>query len=239
MNLEQNRVIAYFQPIFTKKINKPCAYEVLGRYISEQGSIKSLGPFFEAPNVQHEEALKLDRIVRKDAFKKYAEEKRKELLFVNIRMAWLPSAEGASEDLITLQLAREYGIPPGNMVIEITEEEYNGGEKQLQAIMNFKKAGCKIALDDYGKSASNLERLAIVKPDIIKINMDYIHNSEKSLYYREYLRSLAAFADAVGIEVLYEGVENKTQYEFCNTLKVSYYQGFYFAKPQSSMGLAS
>jgi hypothetical protein len=77
--------------------------------------------------------------------------------------------------------------------------------------------------------------LAKLQPDIIKINIDYIHNSEKSYHYREYLRSLAAFADSVGIEVLYEGVETERQLDICISSKGRYYQGFLIAVPQSSM----
>ncbi|MDR2596195.1 MAG: EAL domain-containing protein, partial [Treponema sp.] len=86
-----------------------------------------------------------------------------------------------------------------------------------------------------GKKASNIDRLAKLQPDIIKINIDYIHNSEKSYHYREYLRSIAAFADSVGIEVLYEGVETERQLDICISSKGRFYQGFLLAVPQASM----
>jgi len=65
--------------------------------------------------------------------------------------------------------------------------------------------------------------------------MDYIHNSEKSYHYREYLRSIADFAESVGIEVLYEGIETKEQLDICIALKGRFYQGFLIARPQPSM----
>jgi hypothetical protein len=49
------------------------------------------------------------------------------------------------------------------------------------------------------------------------------------------LRSLASFADSVGIEVLYEGVETERQLDICISSKGRYYQGFFIALPQSSM----
>jgi EAL domain-containing protein (putative c-di-GMP-specific phosphodiesterase class I) len=235
MNLTQERIIAYFQPILSADTKDIYAYEVLGRYVADDGTVKSLGPFFAAPDISHEEALRIDRIVRRYGVKKYAEEKRGEYLFINIRLAWLPAFAEHPEEMITLQLAKEFGMSPDKLVIEITEEEYNKSEEYLRAIIHYKRAGCRIALDDYGKNASNIDRLAKLQPDIIKINMDYIHNSEKSFHYREYLRALALFADAVGIDVLYEGIETPRQFEFCASLKGSYYQGFLFALPQPSM----
>jgi len=235
MNLTEENVIAYFQPILAADSNEVYAYEVLGRYIDDKGNIKSLGAFFNDPNTSNEEALRVDRIVRKYAIKKYAEEKRTEYLFINIRLAWLLPFIENPEEMISLQLAKKFGVPTEKLVIEITEEDFNANEEYLRAIVHYKRAGCRIALDDYGKKASNIDRLAKLKPDIIKINIDYIHNSENSYHYREYLRAMAVFADSVGIEVLHEGVETERQLDICISSKGRFYQGFLLAMPQPSM----
>ncbi|WP_461245974.1 EAL domain-containing protein [Treponema sp. R6D11] len=235
MNFSEDNVIAYFQPILSADSNDVYAFEVLGRYIDENGKVNSLGPFFNNPDTSPEEALKVDRIVRRYAMKKYAEEKRTEYLFINIRLAWLLPYVENPEDMKTLKLAKEFGIPNEKLVIEITEEDFNASEEYLRAIVHYKKAGCRIALDDYGKEASNIDRLAKLQPDIIKINIDYIHNSETSYHYREYLHAIAAFADSVGIEVLHEGVETERQLDICISSKGRFYQGFLLALPQPSM----
>jgi EAL domain-containing protein (putative c-di-GMP-specific phosphodiesterase class I) len=235
MNLTQDNVIAYFQPILSAETNDIYAYEVLGRYLDADGKVKSLGPFFTSHDTSHEEALRVDRIVRRYAMKKYAEEKRNEYLFINIRLVWLLPFNENPEEMITLQLAKEFGIAPEKLVIEITEEDFNSNEEYLRAIVHYKRAGCRIALDDYGKKASNIDRLAKLQPDIIKINIDFIHNSETSYHYREYLRAIAVFADSVGIEVLHEGVETERQLDICISSKGRFYQGFLLSVPQASM----
>jgi len=235
MNLTQDNITAYFQPILSADSNDIYAYEVLGRYVDNNGEVKSLGPFFTSPETSPEEALRVDRIIRRYAMKKYVEEKRNEYLFINIRLAWLLPFVENPEDMRTLQLAKEFGIPNDRLVIEITEEDFNASEEYLRAIVHYKKMGCRIALDDYGKRASNIDRLAKLQPDIIKIDIDYIHNSEQSYHYREYLRAIAAFADSVGIEVLYEGVETERQLDICISSKGRFYQGFLLAVPQASM----
>jgi EAL domain-containing protein (putative c-di-GMP-specific phosphodiesterase class I) len=235
LNLTENNITAYFQPIFSADTNAVYAYEVLGRYTDDDGTVKSLGPFFNDHGTSHEEALRVDRIVRRDAIKKYAREKRNEYLFINIRLSWLLPFAFKPEEMVTLQLAKEYGVEPEKLVIEITEEDFNASEEYLRAIVHYKKIGCRIALDDYGKNASNIDRLAKLQPDLIKINIDYIHNSEHSYHYREYLRSLSAYSDSVGIEVLYEGVETQAQLDICISAKGRFYQGFLIAVPQSSM----
>jgi len=238
MNINPEKVIAYFQPILSADSKTVYSFEILGRYIDEDGAVHSLGPFFNDLNTSDEEALQVDRIVRRYALKKYAEEKRTEYLFINIRLAWLTQFTERPDLMLTLQWAEEFGIPLKRLVIEITEEEFNAGDAYIRAILHYKGVGCRIALDDYGKSASDIERLAKIKPDIIKINMDYIHSSEKSYHYREYLRFVAKFAESVGIEVLYEGIETQEQLDICMALKGRFYQGFLIARPSPSMSNA-
>ena len=235
MNISPEKIIAYFQPILSADSKTVYSYEILGRYIDDDGAVHSLGPFFNDLNTTNEEALQVDRLVRRYALKKYAEEKRSEYLFINIRLAWLTQFTDRPDLMLTLKWAEEFGIALNKLVIEITEEEFNAGDAYIRAILHYKGVGCRIALDDYGKNASDIERLADIKPDIIKIDMDYIHKSEKSYYYREYLRSIADFAESVGIEVLYEGIETREQLDICMALKGRFYQGFLIARPQASM----
>jgi len=235
MNLSPEKIIAHFQPIFSADSKTVYSYEILGRYIDDNGAVQSLGPFFNDAKTTNEEALLIDRLVRRDAFKKYAEEKRSEYLFINIRLAWLTQYTDRPELMVTLRLAEEFGVALEKLVIEITEEEFNASDAYIRAIIHYKSVGCRIALDDYGKNASDIERLAKLKPDIIKVNRDYIQNSEKSYHYREYMRSIADFAESVGIEVLYEGIETQRQLDICMSLKGRYYQGFLIARPQPSM----
>ncbi|MDR2442313.1 MAG: EAL domain-containing protein, partial [Deltaproteobacteria bacterium] len=155
--------------------------------------------------------------------------------FVNVRLEWIDLHRADQSELTTLKYAKYYGIKPDRLVIEITEEEYLG-TSNIQGLMDaYRRAGCRIALDDYGKRGSTIERLAQVFPDIIKINMDYIHRIEESFHFREYIKSLAEFGRRVGVDVLYEGVETKRQVDICMSHGGRYYQGFILARPQPDL----
>jgi EAL domain-containing protein (putative c-di-GMP-specific phosphodiesterase class I) len=235
-DLLSKEIVAYFQPILAADTNRIYSYEVLGRYRDGDGSVKSLGNFFADREVSTQAALEVDRVVRKYALRKYAEEARGEYLFINIRLEWIARYGSRPEEIPTLKWAREFGVNPEKLVIEITEEEFNAAREDYSAVLAYyKDAGCRIAIDDYGKSANNIERLASVSPDIMKIDIDYIHKSEASYHYREYLRALAGFAESVGIEVLYEGIETPKQLDICMSSRGRYYQGFLFARPQPSI----
>jgi EAL domain-containing protein (putative c-di-GMP-specific phosphodiesterase class I) len=226
-------ITAYFQPIIAADTNKIYSYEVLGRY-TECGEAKSLGDFFSsAPD---KEALKIDRIVRESALRQFAKEGNGEFLFINLRLSWLVQYVERPEELPTIMWAKEFGIDLHKLVIEITEEEfYEDNDDYIKVIAHYKNAGCRIAIDDFGRNASHIDRLAALLPDIIKIDMSYIQRSEDSYHYREYLKALTSFAEQVGIEVLYEGIETDKQLDICIASGGRFYQGFLLAQPQPSI----
>ncbi|MDR0867404.1 MAG: EAL domain-containing protein [Planctomycetota bacterium] len=234
MNIVPANVLAYFQPIFAIDTGETHAFEVLGRY-QTAGGVISLGPFFEDKNTTGADALTVDRIVRRDALRRYAAAGSEEFLFINLRLGWLAQFADRPEEMPTLKWAQEFGVNPRKLVIEITEEEFNADIREFSAVLAYyKHLGCRVAIDDYGKEASNLDRLARLEPSYLKINMDYIHRCG-NLYYREYLRSLISFAKQVGIEVICEGVETEKQLAACIAAGGRYHQGYLLARPQPEL----
>jgi EAL domain-containing protein (putative c-di-GMP-specific phosphodiesterase class I) len=236
---DERRIFPYFQPILSADTGKIYSYEVLGRYSDADGRVCSLGSFFEDSATTNEDALKIDRKIRWLAMEQFARENSGEFLFINIRLQWLTNYSEQLENIPTLTWAKELKIAPEKLVIEITEDEFNeDSESYLKVLYYYKKNGCKIAIDDYGKGASNLDRLALIRPDIMKIDMDYVHQAEDSLHHYAYLKSIAAFAESVGIEVLYEGIETKRQLEICMDSQGKYYQGFLLSRHGPSIAAA-
>jgi EAL domain-containing protein (putative c-di-GMP-specific phosphodiesterase class I) len=232
------RVFPYFQPILSADTGKIYSYEVLGRYSGTDGQVYSLGSFFEDSATTNEEALNVDRKIRYLAMEQFARESDGEYLFINIRLQWLTAYSEQPEKMPTLIWAKALNIAPEKLVIEITEEEFNeDNEPYLKVLRYYKENGCKIAIDDYGKGASNIDRLARIHPDIMKIDMDYVHRAEESFYHYEYLKSIATFAESVGIEVLYEGIETQRQLEICMNSQGKYYQGYLLSRPGPSIAI--
>jgi EAL domain-containing protein (putative c-di-GMP-specific phosphodiesterase class I) len=230
-----DRIVPYFQPIFSADTGLIHAFEVLGRYIDDSGQARSLGPIFANPYFSGLTARKIDALVKKKAMQTFASEGHGFSLFVNVRLEWIDNHCEERSELTTLKYARLYGVQTDRLVIEITEEEYLGPSDIHCLLEAYRKTGCRIALDDYGKRGSTIERLAAVFPDIIKINMEHIHKSEKNIYFREYIKSLAEFGQRIGVDVLYEGVETKKQIDICQAVGGRYYQGFILAKPQPAL----
>jgi EAL domain-containing protein (putative c-di-GMP-specific phosphodiesterase class I) len=237
MNFHNGReIFPYFQPILSADTGNIYSYETLGRYKGTDGQVYSLGSFFENSATSNEDALAVDRQIRRLAMEQFARESNDEFLFINIRLQWIASFSNQLKNIPTLAWAKELNIAPEKLVLEITEEEFNANSELYSKVLRYyKEIGCKIAIDDYGKGASNIDRLAQIRPDIMKIDMDYVHQAENSFHHYEYLKSIAVFAESVGIEVLYEGIETQRQLEICMDSQGKYYQGFLLSRPGPSI----
>ncbi len=234
VKLREENIIPYFQPIITADKGGVFGYEVLGR-IMDGEKIKSLGYFFEDENISEDEKLIVDRIVREKAFSVYKKSSCDSQLFINIRAKWLYDCVVDNKESKTLAYLQRYYINPQKTVIEITEESFSGDMESLDPIISkYRESGCLLAIDDFGRGSSNFERIAYLRPDIVKIDRMIVHKMEHDSSFRDMCRALNFFADTLGIDVLFEGVENVSQLNQCMKAKGQFFQGFLFARPGPS-----
>lgn len=236
MNFERDCLVPYFQPIIAAESNKIYGYEVLGRNI-ENGKITSLGEFFNNPNNDPNSVLMVDRVIREKAIKEFSEFKNEgEHLFINMKLEWLSAFSSCPDKMPTVQWIKKYNLDFSDIIIEINEKNFNNSDnKVISALSYYKSLGIKIAIDDYGKEGSNIFRIATVSPDIIKIDMSLVQGSENMYQYRCYLKTVSDFAHTLGIEVVYEGIENNNQLTNCINASGRYFQGFYLSYPCESI----
>lgn len=232
MNYIEKNLVPYFQPIISIDSGEIYGYEILGRYIKDSGA-ESLGGFFSDKSVPCSEQLEVDRIIRSKGLEEFGENSVDgQYIFINMRLDWLAEYSKNPEDMPTIKWAEKYGIDYKNIVIELLENDFNDSyEKYILPLSYYKSLGIRIAIDDYGAKSSSIQRIADVCPDIVKIDMALVHKSEQSYQYRNYLKHITNFCDNLGIEVVYEGIENKEQLLNCMNSQGRFYQGFLLSKP--------
>lgn len=233
MTFKESSIVPYFQPIISVENNKIYGYEVLGRHLCGNTS-ESLGFFFNDTNVSSQEKLEVDRIVRRKAIKKFATECfDNEHIFINMRLDWISKFSSDPENMPTIGFLRENAIDFDRVVIEISEDDISASSKSaIIGLSYYQSLGIKVAIDKYGKKGSNIYQLAEINPSIIKIDMSYIQESEKLEQYREYLKIQTEFAEKLGIEVVYQGIENENQLNNCINASGRFFQGYFLALPR-------
>ena len=116
--------------------------------------------------------------------------------------------------------------------IEITESSYTkDGGQLINMIKDLRHAGYKIEIDDFGSGYSTLNMLTEIPFDVLKIDMVFMKNFHASHGTKPIIKAIVDIAKSLGVEVVCEGVENKSQFDFLKKLKVDYVQGFYLSKP--------
>ncbi|MBW7453200.1 EAL domain-containing protein, partial [Paenibacillus sepulcri] len=212
-SMEENTVdqlIPFYQPVLALDTRLIMGYEALGRIRTRQG-VRSLGPFFENKTISMGEQIRVDRLLREQALAKFAADPASSdrgMLFLNLKPSWIFQTYADTGELPTLRLLDKYGVDPGRVVIEITEESFLDPMEQLRAVVDvYRKEGCRIAIDDVGSGFSNMDRIALIQPHILKIDIHMLQKSELHSGYYGVLRSFSTLADQIGASLLLEGVE--------------------------------
>ncbi|OCX61002.1 hypothetical protein BFP70_16190 [Thioclava sp. SK-1] len=147
--------------------------------------------------------------------------------------------QGAAATLDPLQdAARETGR---TVVLEITEgtsSERLDMEQVRTEMTALRRKGFLLALDDFGKEASNLTRLINMPIDIVKIDKELLAQVETDRRPREALRAICQMCGNLGISVIAEGIERQGQHDFAKSLGVTYVQGFLLGYPASLTTIA-
>jgi diguanylate cyclase (GGDEF)-like protein len=137
--------------------------------------------------------------------------------------------------LDTLVTARAHELLPADLhgiILEITEhgdvDHLPGTDELLQAL---RLRGCAIAIDDWGKGHSNLDRMLRLRPEIIKLDLSLVQGHE-ALYHRAVIRAITSWAEEVGALVCAEGIEDAYQRSELAALGVHLGQGYLFGRPE-------
>jgi EAL domain-containing protein (putative c-di-GMP-specific phosphodiesterase class I) len=230
-----NNVTPYFQPIVSLQTLQIFGYEALGR-MQHGEQVTSLGPFFEDSQVRFAEHLRVDRILREKAINTFARSIQSTSLFINIKPSWIYSQYTDKGSLYTLDLLEAHNLPPERLVIEITEEEFSGNLETLADIVRiYRDAGCTIAVDDVGCRFSNLDRIALIQPKIMKIDLNMLKKASVHDGYKSLLRSFSTISAQIGASLLVEGIETRADLQHALEIGARYGQGYLFGRAEREL----
>ncbi len=227
LNIDKTSIVPFFQPIVCVDTCDIFGYEVLGRYCSE-AKIHSLGQFFHNPGICLQDKVQVDRVIRFKALEMIKNLDTQTKFFINIQPEWLTPFADLEKIMPTIEQLDKCNINGEKIIIEICEDSFTDINMLLELVKRYRDAGCKIAIDDVGAGFSNLERIAVLSPDYLKISAGFIKRS-KSYHI---LESIGGFCEKSGVNLVLEEVEGINQLQMGLDAGVRYLQGYYFAAPQ-------
>ncbi len=125
------------------------------------------------------------------------------------------------------------GISPTRIVIEVTEQTPIGDAASFgQAMAVLRELGMQYALDDFGTGHANLDLLAHLSPQFVKVDKSLIRGIASCSRRLEILRGVLRMMGAFGGRVIAEGIEDEEELAVVRDLGVAGAQGYYLGRPE-------
>lgn len=122
--------------------------------------------------------------------------------------------------------------PVDRLVVEITEhEQVEDYDALIPALDRLRSRGGRIAIDDAGAGFASLRHTLRLSPDIIKLDISLTHRIDQQRGQRALAAALISFAEAMGMQIVAEGIETEAELDTLLGLGVRYGQGFFLARP--------
>ncbi|HYJ56388.1 MAG TPA: bifunctional diguanylate cyclase/phosphodiesterase [Mycobacterium sp.] len=216
-----------FQPVVHLPEGTPVAVEALARWTAPNGIHISPQAFVAVAEAAGLGAV-LDAMVLDMACGQVEEAGLDVNIHVNIGAARLGNP--GFEQHVRQTLAR-YRIPPGRLVVEITEtvpivdlSDAAAQIKRLNAI------GVKVALDDFGAGYNSLTYLHGLPVQIVKVDRSLVVGGDPARDVALY-RSVIGLCEAMNLVVIAEGIETAGQAETVYNAGCRLAQGHLFGTP--------
>jgi len=180
--------------------------------------------------------LELDRLCRRKALEAFApiHAKNKDLI-LSLNVDGHAIDADVARSTLLLHKVKEYGISPNNVLIEIVESRARDTGALADFVGNYRKNGFLIALDDVGVGHSNLDRIPLLKPDVLKLDRSLVSGVDGHMTRLEVVKSFVQMASRLGSLALAEGVERQEDILRLLEIGVDVFQGYYFGRPARNM----
>ena len=219
--LEEDRLIAYYQPIIKSYGN---SYECLVRI---QDGDRIISPFFFLDAVTKTKYY--SQLTQRMIEKSFQYFTGKETTFsVNLSFDDIENQElmkFIKEKMI------EYNVQ-NQLILEILESANIVNFNLIRDFIHEMQAmGVQIAIDDFGSGYSNFTYLLEFKPDYIKIDGSLIKDITSSRENLILIDSILFLTKMLSMKTTAEFVENEEIFNKLRALGIDEFQGYYFSKP--------
>jgi len=219
------RIICYYQPIISTITGNIEKYETLARLIDTNAAIIPPHDFLDIAQKTRLYPELTQTIVHQacEAFKDRTESFSVHLCALDVTDH---STIHAIEEMIVSTNTTD------RIIFELSEQDiYEHYVPMSLFIHHIKRLGCKIAIDNFGSSYSNFDKILHLEIDYLKIDGSLINKITHSPRHTQIIKTIAAFAEAIGAKAIAENVENSETLENVTAMGISFAQGYYVGKP--------
>ncbi len=234
-------LVAFYQPVVSFADGQLRGFEALVRW-KRGDQFVSPGEFL--PRAEATGAIvAIDRLMLEQACRQLVAWDRSypgAKPWVSVNMC---AAQFATDDLVETVRAvlDETGLAPDRLHLELTESGLIADVRRTQEILTqLKGLGVVLALDDFGTGWSSLRYVQQYPLDVVKIDRSFI-SPINDAGGDELASTIIFMAEKLGLAIVAEGIETRSQYRVLRDRGVEEGQGYHFSRPlaapQASMYL--
>ncbi len=225
------RIRTLFQPIFDLHSNRIFGYEALSR--GPEHSPLHMPDLLFSTARNHHRLFALECVCREEAIKQFLKLNVGERLFLNLDPMIL--MDSSFRDGGTMQTLHQEGLSHSKVVIELTEHTQIEDMKDLRkAVDHYRNMGFAIALDDLSSGYSNLQLMAELRPEFVKLDIYFTRQLADSSVAREFVRTIANLAKHINCAILAEGIESPEIFREVKKLGLDFAQGYLLGRPSTN-----
>ncbi len=226
--IERGTVDLAYQPIVRLDDERTVGAEALLRVTDATGSPVPPGELVEAAE-QSDQIDELGELILRTACRAAAVWRRQVpdqqiQLAVNLSCRQLDDPTLPSRVDAALDAS---GLDASALWLEITESTLMRNPTGSTALLvELKARGIRLAADDFGTGYSSLAYLKAFPLDALKIDRSFVSAMPDGHHEMAITRAVVAIADALGLEVIAEGIENHDQRECVESMGAPLGQGY-------------
>ena len=152
---------------------------------------------------------------------------------INVSAAQLMDRDFPS--LVSRALKREQ-VDPSQIELEVTERTLIADPATTRGLLTeLRRRGIGVALDDFGVGYSSLQYLRDLPISKIKIDRSFVRDVATDKRDLALVKTVVTLGEALGLDVVAEGIETALQLEAVRECGCSVGQGFLFSRPQPAL----
>ncbi len=130
------------------------------------------------------------------------------------------------------EILTRHQLPPRLLELELTEHSLmQQHDRASKLLAGLKQQGVRLVLDDFGTGYSNLMTLFSMPFDMLKVDRSFVRGIEDDVPSRALIDMILALARQLQLQVVAEGVENRTQQTLLADLGCEFVQGYLHSPP--------
>jgi diguanylate cyclase (GGDEF)-like protein len=232
--LDQQRLVAYYQPIVDVAGGSVAGFEALARIVEHDGSITPPAAFIAAAE---ESGLvvplgaQILTMACEDASRWEVPGSPDGRLSIAVNLSSRQFEAGDLATLVGIALERT-GLEGDRLHLELTETAVMGLRPDLlEQLARLGDLGVQLGLDDFGTGYASLTHLRRLPLTFVKIDRSFVDGLGSKHEDEGIVAAVVDLAANLGLRSIAEGVETKDQLDRLRELGCDQAQGFLFARP--------